>query len=495
MRLGLWMAAIAIISGNAFAAEVLSEAQIWKKTKLDSNLMSRFINDRVCQSSETYLLSCRNAVKAAADLAGIKMYSVDPQDDFEKSLSEIERQLPSDIPVQMLRARAINAHLETFDPYAAIKASEEYRDTRTRATKKYVGIGMTVEQAPEGILIRETYSTSPAGKAGLRAGDLIVAIAGDGRNFEDALHLSVDGLADKVVGENGEPLSIRIRRGNREITYEKIKRSAVKVTYVNHAMIDKHLGIGYIRIRSFESIMVFTQFKARMRELKSEGMKKLIIDLRGNRGGDKSMATQIVELFAGPKKLTGWKLLDDKVPSIPVAMNRAAENYEDEIQWEPGLAPKPAYNLPIVILIDSQSASASEVLAGALQDYNLAWLVGETSYGKGSAQSQEQIPDYPSLTLKWTSERFYLPSGRSNQGVGLRPSFEVPRDRLDGNKMVPRLRELDNVPNALSAESTPWVETRPAEQKMIEDCVLSYGLPANEDYQLAYGTAVLACSK
>lgn len=495
MRLGLWMAALAIASMNSFAAEVLSEPQIWKRTKLDAQLTSRFINNRACQSSETYLQSCRNAIKAAGDLAGIKTYPAALDEDFEKSLSEIEKQLPKDIPVQMLRARAINAHLETFDPYAAIKASDEYRDTRTRGTKKYVGIGMTVEQAPEGILIRETYSTSPAGKAGLRAGDLIVAIASDARNFEDALHLNVDGLADKVVGENGEPLSIKIRRGNREIIYERIKRAAVNVTYVNSEMLDKHLGIGYIRIRSFESIMVFAQFKARMRELKSQGMKKLIIDLRGNLGGDKGMATQIVELFAGPKNLTGWKLLDDKVPSIPVAMNRAPENYEDEIQWEPGIAMKPAYNLPVVVLIDSQSASASEVLAGALQDYHLAWLVGESSYGKGSAQSQEMIPDYPSLTLKWTSERFYLPSGRSNQGVGLRPSFEVPRSRTDGNKMVPRLRELDNVPNALSAESTPWVETRPEEQKKIEDCISSYGIPSLEDYQMAYGMAVLACSK
>jgi carboxyl-terminal processing protease len=149
-----------------------------------------------------------------------------------------------------------------------------------------------------------------------------------------------------------------------------------------------------------------------------------------------------------------------------------------------------------VVLIDSQSASASEILAGALQDYGRAWLVGETSYGKGSAQSMEQIPGYPSLTLKWTSERFYLPSGRSNQAIGIRPSFEIPRDRDDGDRMVPRLREVDNMPNALSPESQPWVETRPKEKAAITDCVAAHGVPETiDDYEKAYATAVLACSK
>jgi carboxyl-terminal processing protease len=207
------------------------------------------------------------------------------------------------------------------------------------------------------------------------------------------------------------------------------------------------------------------------------------------------MAVQIAELFLGPKVLTGTKLLDDTVPSIPAAMNREPETYEKDIQWEPGFTRRATYRFPLVVLIDSQSASASEILAGALQDHGRAWLVGETSYGKGSAQSMEQIPDYPSLTLKWTSERFYLPSGRSNQGVGLRPSFEVPRDRNDFQLMVPRLREVDNMPNALSPESQPWVETRPTEKAAITNCVTAYGVPNFEDYQQAYATAVLACSK
>jgi carboxyl-terminal processing protease len=486
------MAALAISSVNAFATEVLSEAQIWKKTKLDSALTSRFINNQVCTSSEIYLESCHKAIAAAQALANGPI--ADHQNDFEAALKEIEQHLPSEVPVQMMRARAINAHLETFDPYAAIKATEEFRNTQLQSSKKYVGIGMAVEQAPEGVMIRETYPTSPANRAGLRKGDLIVAIAADGRNFEDALHLNVDLLADKIVGENGEPLSIRIRRAGREIEYTNIKRAAVDVVYVNSEMLDK--STGYIRIRSFESITILAQFKKQIRELRSRGMKKLVLDLRGNRGGDKSVAIQIAELFLGPKNLTGTKLLDDSVPSIPAAMNREPETYEKDIQWEPGFTARATYTFPLVVLIDSQSASASEILAGALQDYGRAWLVGETSYGKGSAQSMEQIPGYPSLTLKWTSERFYLPSGRSNQAIGIRPSFEIPRDRDDGDRMVPRLREVDNMPNALSPESQPWVETRPKEKAAITDCVAAHGVPETiDDYEKAYATAVLACSK
>lgn len=493
MRLGLWMTALAMTCSVASAAnEALSEAQIWKKTKLSHELTARFINNNDCNSSVQYLKSCRAAIAAAHDLLGNPKFAFD-HDDFEASLKQLEKLAPANVPLEQLRARAINAHLEVFDPYAAIKASEEFRNTQTQKSKNYVGIGMAIEQTPEGIKVRETYSTSPAGLAGLREGDLIVAIASDGRNFEDARKFTPDMLGDKVAGENGEPMAIRIERQGRQIEYQNIKRSAVKVKYLNGEMLDTKEGVGYIRIRSFESLSIAEQFKAKVRELQRMKMKKLIIDLRGNRGGDKFMGVTIAELFLGAKKVTGTQLLDDRVPSIIKVMNIENTVHEKTIEWEGGFASKPTFNFPVVVLVDAQTASASEILAGALQDHEAAWLVGERTYGKGSAQTIESIPGIPSLNLKWTSEKFYLPSGRSNQGLGIMPSFEVPRSRGENLTTAMRLRELDVKPNSLAVESQPWIETRPQEQSRIQNCVNQHPPEDIEDYQKAYAMAVLGC--
>ncbi len=495
MRIGLWTACFAtsiITSSAAFAAEALSEAQIWKKTALTFELTIRFINNEKCKSSELYLRSCKAALAAAAEMAGSPESA--ESEDFEGTLRALEAKLPTDIPPQMMRARAINAHLAVFDPYAAIKPTEEFRSTATSGAKNYVGIGMAIEPTAQGIVIRETYPTSPASKAGLRDGDLITAIASDGRNFENALGFSADALADKVIGENGEPLAIRVMRDGREIEYAKIKRSSVRVTYVTSEVLDGPERAGYVRIRSFESLKVCREVSAQVKALQAKKIKRLILDLRGNRGGDKTMSICVAELFLGPKKVSGTKLIENSVPSIADVMHIEKEEFETQIEWEGGFVAKPTFTMPLVVLVDSMSASASEILAGALQDHNRAWIVGERTYGTGTAQTIETVHRVPSLSLKWTSERFFTPSGRSNQGVGISPNFAVSRQRGVDLEQTPRQRENDFLPNRMPAkESRVWIETRPEEVHDVLACVNNNVRTDVEDFQKAYGLAVLNC--
>jgi carboxyl-terminal processing protease len=492
-----WLALTAVLPVSLAQAKPLSESEYWRKTTFPVSLVAKFISNQKCNSSLEYLNSCREALKAAQKAVGVPV-DADNAVEFERALSGLENSLEGLMPVQMFRARAVNAHLAYFDAHAAIKPSLMFEETLTGANQNYVGIGVVLEPNRSALVIREVAPGSPAAKAGLREDDVVKAIAKNGRDFENVAN-DIDRASDLILDKANTDVSLRIVRGGLEIDFP-MKRAQVSVPYVTGEMRD---GVGYIRINSFESGAVCRLVIKQLNAM--AGAQKLILDLRGNPGGEKDMAVCVAELFLGPKRVVGTKSVANEIPALLNVMQIDTSLYgAGGMNWEGGYVARPKFTGPMVVLVDALSASGAEIVAGALQDHGRAWLIGERTSGKGTVQSEEFIPDFPSLTMKYTIERFYQPSGRTNQAVGLTPSFEVPRRKGQDPNLIPPLREIDLFPKSLAPESKPWTETRPVEALAVSRCVLAgesaeqnlnslvaSGLPA--DYQKAYALAVLGC--
>jgi carboxyl-terminal processing protease len=225
----------------------------------------------------------------------------------------------------------------------------------------------------------------------------------------------------------------------------------------------------------------------KIEKLTADGAKGLVFDLRGNGGGLLDEAICIGGLFAGQKVIVKVKDLE-------------ANSFEDKPSFHDSIT-----SLPLVILIDAGSASASEVVSGAMQDHRRAWILGERSFGKGTVQAPQPFLSRD-IVLFRTIQRFYQPLGRTNQLVGIFPDFEVPAtpDATADERF--RLREADIYPHALKAESGDWKQPRPDEVSAVGACVAKDSLAkkayaaakakkAAVDYQLLSAEEVLKCGK
>jgi C-terminal peptidase prc len=492
MRLSLWMTAFALAL-PAYALEVRTEASYWRQTEVPQSLLHKFINNEKCRSSELYEKSCQAAIQAARALVGgtVVREPAAPVADFENALTALEADLPESIPVQMLRAHAIGAHLRAYDPYAGVLPLQQLFDEQNGDGQVYAGLG---------IVIHEVYKGGAAEAAGLKADDVILEVAKNGVEFKSLEKLGVPEVVQLILGGEGDPVGFKVKRDGRELEPFFTVRKAIRLAPSEIAMIED--GIGYLHIRGFDSEDLCDDVSAQLEKLNKKNAKKLVLDLRGNPGGEKYITLCVAELFLGEVPVMGTKYISNTIPSLKEVMGEdSIQPDSQEIEFEYGGSPA-IYHGKVTVLIDSVSASGSEILAGALQDHKRAWLVGERSYGKGTAQTYEQMTGHEDLLMIWTSERFYQPSGRTNQAIGLTPSFPVSA-RL-GRPEWPQQREADLHPNSAAPESAPWVETRPEEAQAVRDCIKTHaydmdalkafgkaGLPA--DYQKAYAVAVLKC--
>ena len=289
------------------------------------------------------------------------------------------------------------------DKYAEYYTVEEFADLIESTEGAYCGIGVAVVQTTTGeIYIYTVYSGSPAEEAGLMSGDIIVEADGV-REFED-----LDDLVSIVKGEEGTTVDLVILRDEEEIPVT-VERRTIELDTVSYEMLDNN--IGYIYIEQFDKVTA-EQFNQALDDLESQGMESLILDLRDNPGGDYDTVVAMADrvLPEGP-----IMTVKDNQGNIKTE-NSDAENYLD---------------LPMAVLINENSASAAEVFVGAIQDYNMATIVGKTSYGKGVVQSVYKFPD--GSGVKFTTEQYYTPSGDSIHGVGIVPDIEVdlPEDIYD----------------------------------------------------------------
>lgn len=286
------------------------------------------------------------------------------------------------------------------DTYAAYYNEDEYQDMKEKTSGNYCGIGAVVSQsATDGsISIVQTIKGGPAQKEGLKSGDIISEVDGVSTQGMD-----LTALISKTKGEAGTKVEITVLRQGHQKKFT-ITRKEIHSQTVASKMLDN--GIGYIAVSSFEEVTK-KQFRDALDKLEKKGQKSLIIDLRDNGGGLLSTAVD---------------MLDRLLPKGIVVYTKD-KNGEKEVYRS---TDKESFDKPVVILVNENSASASEVFSGAMQDYNKAVLLGTTTFGKGIVQTVFDLPD--GTALKLTTAKYYTPKGRNIHGTGLEPDIPVTPD-------------------------------------------------------------------
>ena len=294
------------------------------------------------------------------------------------------------------------------DPYSVYLDSDYMRDLTDTTEGSFGGVGLTiskpVESTPEKpayVEVASPLEDSPGAKAGIRAGDLIVAV--EGRPTSELTMNEVLGL---LRGEVGTPVTITILRGTNMHFDVRLVRALIEVPTAKYGMIEG-TKIGYVRLIEFTPETPI-RFQDALDSFEENGYKSLIIDLRDNPGGLINSVVDVADKFI------------DKGVIVSTKSRIAIENMEFKASKDKTTARK---NIPIVVLINKGSASASEILSGALKDYKMAYLVGENTYGKGSVQQVRQLSDTDGFKL--TMARYYTPSDVNIDKIGIPPDLEI----------------------------------------------------------------------
>lgn len=293
---------------------------------------------------------------------------------------------------------AIRSMLRQVDPYTVYYSEDNMEELKTMTTGKYAGIGALVRYVKKEnrVAISEPYEDTPAQRAGVRAGDVILTIDG-----KDVKGLPVDKVSEMLRGEPGSSFELVVQRyGIKEPLTFQIRRENIQlpsIPYYN--MLDD--SVGYIALSSFTED-ISKEVRRALVDLKERGAQTLILDLRGNGGGSLRDAVNIVNLFVPKGKL---------VISTKGKLKSANEDYYT--QSEP-VDP----DIPLAVLVDGWSASASEIVSGSLQDLDRAVIIGMRTFGKGLVQGVRELPYHGGL--KVTTSRYYIPSGRCIQAYDYR---------------------------------------------------------------------------
>lgn len=286
---------------------------------------------------------------------------------------------------------AIDAMLKELDPYTVYYHESNMEDYLLMTTGQYGGIGAVIRKIGDYTYIAEPYEGNPAQKSGLKAGDKILSI--DGRDMKAK---KSDDVSSSLKGPKGSTIQVKVLRNNKDEITIPITRDEIKIPHIPYTgMVSE--TVGYINLNTFMQPTTATDVKAAVLDLKSKGMKELVLDLRGNGGGLLIEAVKIVNLFVkkGQVVVTTKGRVEEE--------NRVYKTLEEPVDL----------NIPLVVLVDEGSASASEIVAGSLQDLDRAVIIGNTSYGKGLVQRTYDLK-YGSK-IKLTIAKYYTPSGRCVQ--------------------------------------------------------------------------------
>lgn len=307
---------------------------------------------------------------------------------------ELNRSYVDSLPLDRIMRAGVDAMLEELDPYTIYIPEEENEDLQLMISKTYGGIGAIIhKKKEENVIINEPYAGSPAQKYGLQCGDEILAIDG-----VPTKGLETKESSDRMKGKPGTTVVFKVKKVHSGDTLEiPVVRERIHFPDIEYAgMLDDTTG--YILQASFTD-NVANEIRNRFLDLKKQGMKRLVLDLRGNGGGLMSEAIGIVSLF---------------VPKGSLVVTAKGNNEESIHQYRTSSEPVDT-EIPIIVLIDSGSASSSEIVSGALQDMDRATIMGKRSYGKGLVQSIRPLPY--NGQMKITTSKYYTPSGRCVQAI------------------------------------------------------------------------------
>ena len=321
---------------------------------------------------------------------------------------------------EQLVEAAINGMLTSLDPHSSYLNSKNFKDMQVQTRGEFGGLGIEVTMENGLVKVVSPIDDTPAFRAGIKPGDFITHL-----NGEQVMGLTLNEAVEKMRGPVNSDLKLTIRREGKEAFDVAVTRAVIKIESVR-----SHLeanDIGYIRITTFNE-QTDSGLQKAMTKLKEQApnnkLKGVVLDLRNNPGGLLDQAVAVSDAFL------------DKGEIVSTRGKRA-----DETQRFNARAGDIAQGLPVVVLINGGSASASEIVAGALQDHHRAVLLGTKSFGKGSVQTIIPLPGHGAMRL--TTARYYTPSGRSIQAKGIEPDIEVQQAKVEVIDEGQRRREAD----------------------------------------------------
>lgn len=316
--------------------------------------------------------------------------------------SLLDRFYFEDVDKQKATDAMFKAYLASYgDKYTVYYTPEEYEALITSTSGKFCGIGALCQKNEDGtVLIVDPYEDAPAYKAGIRKGDCVTKV--DGKDVTD---MDISSATALIRGDKGTSVTLDIIRNGTAMTFTVV-RDEVNAKTVEYKMLDGN--IGYIIISEFDDVTV-AQFKTALTELKSQNMKGLVIDVRDNPGGVLSVVVDILDEIV-PKGLIVYT--EDK------SGNRRDYNGSNSSEL----------NVPLAVLVNGNSASASEIFAGAIQDYGKGAIIGTQTFGKGIVQTIQPLSD--GSAVKFTIAKYYTPKGQDIHGKGVTPDkvVELPKD-------------------------------------------------------------------
>jgi carboxyl-terminal processing protease len=394
-----------------------------------------------------------------------------------------EKSLAATTDAPLVASEIFNSFLaKAIDPHTHIQTVAETMDETQAADKSLVGVGASLKTEGDSTIIVKVVDGSPAMAGGLKSKDQIVSI-----NGQPIAGMKIDKVVSLIRGPAGSQVKLEVLRKSMNVSLQITRASVTFPNVQNSVLNDSGKPIGYISLGNFMDNTGCSRIKVAIQQLQAKNVQGLIFDLRGNGGGLLTQAVCIGGLFVGKKVILKVKNLDDgKISDYPADADAVTQ-------------------LPMVTLIDSGSASASEIVSGALQDYQRSWIAGDRSFGKATVQASGTLKAVPTVQVYQTIQRFYQPSGRTNQVVGIRPDFDIDPipNATDDDRFA--TREADLYTNAFTALGDPWQEPRPADVQKIKGCAAMSGKADqlykqreddvnSPDYRLLVAEDLLACA-
>ena len=407
-----------------------------------------------------------------------------PLDDL-RILSDVFGKIKTDyvetVSDKKLIREAINGMVSGLDPHSQFLDEEAFKELQTGTTGRYGGLGIEVNMEDGLVKVITPMDDQPAARAGILSGDLIYKV-------DDTLikGLALQKAIDKMKGPAGTKAVLGIyRKGESAPMTFTVTREIINVQSVKSKLLEP--GYGWIHVRQFQERTGDDLVKALKNLYKDGDLRGLVLDLRDDPGGLLHNAVAVAAAFLPADVLVVYT--DGRIPESKMRLTASREHYLRGRGGSDYLkdVPPGAKTVPLTVLINAGSASASEIVAGALQDHKRGTLIGAQTFGKGSVQSVLQLGQ--NIALKLTTARYYTPNGRSIQAKGIEPDFAVDQTSFDGRKSLARVREADlngHLENPLLNGGAEPATLTPA---AIEDGVTRQPLPvekgSKDDYQLA----------
>lgn len=481
------------ISGGVL--KVADVHKFWADSGITREMVRAAISNTNCFANSETTEACREAVAdAKREINNPEIKFV--EDDFDSVIDAVDTQLEPGKSKEWIFGLMLNAYVRSFDPHSSVAPRASFDVAVGPDADIHYGLGLQIMATDAGVFVRSVTANSPAEAAALKPFDRLLEVNGS------PIRTGAQGYrdCDQIKGEKGDILTLKIQRKGVEKTVH-VTIGVVADQNVNPEVVGfNSRKYAVIRLARFRE-NVCDDLKAKILNL-PKSVSGVILDLRDNPGGLYEEGICVAGLFLGRKNIVGQKQIPVTYP-LPI---RPREESNDIIKWYPSYRAAAFPQLPLLVLINQNSASAAEIVAGALQDYERAWIVGDVSFGKGTVQNLEPMQGSDSFYQGYTTALFYRPNGSTNQRAGVTPDFPASLRRMARPEEKRGPREGDIYPNSFKPldPQSQWTQVRP-EAEGLKNCVNgnAVDLSANqmiisktgsEDYQKAYALGVFDCS-